>query len=229
MAESRATLNAKWKPFFLAGGLSSFAFIGYSIFTMVILVVIGGQPETIEDVYSLLEGNRIIGLLRLDILTILFLPLYYVIFFAVFGTLKDTHKPSIHFWSVITFVGITLVLATPSAYSLIALSDNYASSSDATVKNNLIAAGEALRAADLWHNTGAIFGGILVQTSTLAISFIMLKSNLYGKVIGIIGITTHGLDLLHILFNFSVQRLEPFLSRLRVRSTCRGLESLGSN
>jgi hypothetical protein len=41
-------------------------------------------------------------------------------------------------------------------------------------KNLLLAAGEAILASDLWHGSGALMGGLLMQTGTLLVSIIML-------------------------------------------------------
>jgi hypothetical protein len=54
----------------------------------------------------------------------------------------------------------------------------------------------------MWHGTGALIGGLLLQTGAVLISLVMLKSEAFGKATAIIGILTHGLDLAHILVWF---------------------------
>ena len=52
---------------------------------------------------------------------------------------------------------------------------------------------------DLWHGSSAFVGGLLLQTSTLLISLVMLRSNSFSKLTAWVGVVTHGLDLVHVL------------------------------
>ena len=94
--------------------------------------------------------------------------------------------------------GVMLFLTTPSAFSWLPLSEKFAAASEAQ-KTLLLAAGESILASDMWHGTGALMGGLLLQTGTLLASLLMLRSNIFGKITGWLGVAMHGLDLLHIL------------------------------
>jgi hypothetical protein len=62
-----------------AGGVAAFLLLFYSVATMVQMVALGAPPETAAEAFALLHGNRILGLLRLDLPTVLALPLYYFV------------------------------------------------------------------------------------------------------------------------------------------------------
>jgi len=187
-----------------AGGIASLVFIIYSLITMVVLTVFGGQPSTALEAFSILQTNRILGLLRMDLLTVIFIPLYYLIFLGIFLALNGKKNA----WAIIAlvavFVGVTLFLATPSALSMMNLSDKYATATSENQQSQLIAAGEAILASDMWHGTGAITGGILIQFGALIISILMLPGNVFNKFTAYVGIITHGLDLAHLFFLFVV-------------------------
>jgi len=187
-----------------AGGIASFVFIIYSMATLVILTVFGSPPSTAAEAFSMLETNRILGLLRMDLLTVVFIPLYYLIFLGIFLALNGKKNP----WSIIAllsiFIGVTLFLATPSVFSMLNLSDKYATATSETQQNQLIAAGEAILASDMWHGTGAIFGGILIQFGALVLSILMLPRNVFSKLTAYVGIITHGLDFAHFFFLFLI-------------------------
>jgi len=100
---------------------------------------------------------------------------------------------------VLAFAGVTLFLATPSAFSWLALSDKFAAATTEAQRQQLLAAGEAILASDMWHGSGAMMGGILLQTGTLLLSVVMLRSPAFGKLLAYLGIVTHGLDLAHLL------------------------------
>jgi len=192
-----ATIDSKWKDFYKIGGIAALVFIVYSLVTMIILLVLGGRPESALEAFNLLESERIIALLRLDALTLLVVPLYYPLFLSIYAALRKTHIAYVTLGAVLAFAGITLFLATPSAFSLIPLSDRYMTATDPAQKDQLLSAGEALLAADMWHASGAIIGGILMLIAALLLSVIMLKSSNFSKATAYIGILTHGLDLAH--------------------------------
>ena len=106
--------------------------------------------------------------------------------------------------TALAFVGVTLILSTPSVLSLIHLSNQYAAATTEARRALLLAAGEAVMSTDLWHSTGAMIGGLLLQLAGLLISVAMLKTRSFSKLTGYLGIVTHGLDLAHILIGVFV-------------------------
>ncbi|HNT78626.1 MAG TPA: hypothetical protein PKH77_26755 [Anaerolineae bacterium] len=99
------------------------------------------------------------GLLRLGILTLLTLPLYYLLFLGLYSALRQTNEAYATLAVLLGCVGLTLVLATPSALSFVALSDRFAAATTASQQAHFLAAGEAMLASDLWHGSGARSGG----------------------------------------------------------------------
>jgi hypothetical protein len=174
------------------------------LITIVILSVLGGPPGTASAAFSMLQSNRILGLLRMDLLTVVFIPLYYLIFLGIFLALSGKRNP----WSIIAllavFTGVTLFLATPSVLSMLHLSDKYAMATDADQQNQFLAAGEAILASDMWHGTGAVLGGVLIQFGALLFSIVMLPGNVFNKFTAYVGIITHGLDFAHFFFLFLI-------------------------
>ncbi len=187
-----------WQMFCRMGSASTWALMLYSLATMVILFAIGGQPSRAQEGFEMLRQNRIAGLLRLDVLSILVMPLYYVLFLSLYRALRRSGEVLVTLATLLVFAGLTLFLATPSAFSWLPLSDRFWVAADPQTKSQLLAAGEAILASDMWHGSGAIVGGMLLQTGTLLISIAMLHNPGFGKWTAWVGIVTHGLDLLHI-------------------------------
>jgi hypothetical protein len=196
------TTDTTWKKLYKICGTTASILLIYSLVTMLILVTIGGQPETAREGFSMLQENRLAGLLRLDVLSVLVMPLYYLLFLGLYAALKKTHLPYATVATLFVFAGLTLFLATPSVFSWLALSDKFAVTTSEEQKTLLLAAGEAILASDMWHGSGPIMGGILMQTGALIISVIMLRSKDFAKSTAYVGIVTHGLDLAHILVGF---------------------------
>ncbi len=193
-----ATRATAWQVFCRMGSASTWALMLYSLATMVILFALGGQPASAQEGFEMLRQNRITGLLRLDVLSILVMPLYYVLFLSLYRALRRSGEALAPVATLLVFAGLTLFLATPSAFSWLPLSDRFWAATDPQMKSRLLAAGEAILASDMWHGSGAIVGGMLLQTGTLLISIAMLRSRAFGKWTAWVGIITHGLDLLHI-------------------------------
>ena len=190
-----------WKSLFKLAGTAALSLLVYSLVTMILMIVFGGQPESAREGFAMLQANRLVGLLRLDVLTSLIMPLYYLLLLGFFAALKRTHMALAVVAALIGCAGVTLLLATPSAFSWLTLSEKFAAAGDAQ-KTLLLAAGEAILASDMWHGTGALMGGLLLQTGMLFASLLMLRSNNFGKITGWLGVAMHGLDLLHILAAF---------------------------
>ena len=196
--------DTDWKSLYKIGGGTALFFIVYSLAEMIVLIVIGGQPENAREGFAMLQENRLMGLLRLDMLTVLVMPLYYLLFLGLYMAFKKTHAVFAIIALVLGFAGVTLFLATPSVFSWMALSDKFAVAASEAQKNLLLAAGETILASDMWHGTGAIIGGILIQIATTLFSIAMLSNSSFGKATAYVGVVTHGLDLAHLLIGFFI-------------------------
>ena len=183
-------------------GVTALVLLAYSLVTMVLMVTFGGQPQTAQAVFAMLQTNRLVGFLRLDGLTILVMPLYFLLFFGLYTVLKESDGAFAGLASLLVFAGLTLFLATPSVFSWLALCDKFAASTDPVQKNLLLAAGEAILASDLWHGSGAILGGILLQTGASVMALVMLGSRAFGRLTAWLGVVMFGLDLAHLLIAF---------------------------
>lgn len=165
---------------------------------MVQLLVLGGQPATAREAFDLLQQNRVVGLLRLDLPTVLALPLYYLVFLGLFTALRPEDPAGATLATALAFVGVTLVLATPMGLSMLPLSDKYAAATSDETRRQLLATGEAILATDMWHSTAGFVGGLLAQSGAVLVSFVMLRTRVFSRTTAWVGLLTHGLDLAHI-------------------------------
>jgi len=188
-----------WNTLCRLGGVAALVLTLYALETIIQLVILGGQPATAIEAFHALKANRIVGLMRLDFPTILAIPLYYLLFFGLFAALRGAGLAYVTISTAFVFIGVTLVLATPTALSMAALSDKYAAAKTEAARIQLEAVGETILATDIWHGTGAFMGGLLVQSGALLICVLMLRSPVFGKFIAWVGILVHGLDLAHIV------------------------------
>jgi len=197
--ESCESLTPYRRFIYVAGGAAGCLLILYSLGTMCQIILLGGPPTSAIEAFALLQTNRVLGLMRLDFLTMIAMPLYYCVFLGLFMALKRV-DPALPLVSLLlVFVGVTLLLATPGAFSMLWLSEKHALADSETTRRQLEAAGEAILASDLWHGTGAILGGILVQCGGVLMSAAMIRTEVFSKACAYVGILSFGLDLLRIL------------------------------
>jgi len=77
-------------------GIAAFIFIIYSLATIVQMLVLGGQPASASEAFTLLQKSKLVGLLRLDLPTILVMPLYYFFYLGLYAALRETKRPASH-------------------------------------------------------------------------------------------------------------------------------------
>lgn len=201
-ARASEPIETSRRKLFALGEYGAWGLLAYALATLIVLIVIGGQPETAQAGFTLLAESRLVGLLRLDVLTILVMPLYYLVFLGLYTALRGTDDALARLAAALAFTGVTLILATPSAFSFLTLNDRFAAATDEAQKTLLLAAGEAILASDLWHGSGALMGGLLLQTAALLVSVVMLRGRAFSRPTAWVGVVTHGLDLLHLLVGF---------------------------
>lgn len=200
-----------WKGLCKIGGVAAWILFAYSLLTMIIILVIGGPPDTVEEIYTLLQDNKFVGLLRLELLTITFMPLYYLVFSGLYAALRGTYDAYAALATALAFMGLTLFLSTPSMFSMVNLSDQYWAATTEAQKSIYLAAGEAVIASDMWHSTASFLGGVLLQGAGVFISILMLQGKVFSKLTAYVGILTFGLDLAHILVGFIAPGLSVVL------------------
>jgi len=201
-ADDRESGVSGWKKLCWLGGIVAWIFVAYSLATMIQLMVMGGPPTRAIEAFHLLQRNKIAGLLRLDLPTMLAMTLCYLLFLGLYAALRRADPAMAILSTSLAFVGVTLLLATPTALSMLWLSDKHAAATTEAARLQLEAAGDAILATDIWHGTGALLGGILLQCGGVLISALMLRSGVFHKAIAYLGLLTFGLDLAHIVARF---------------------------
>jgi hypothetical protein len=205
-------VDSEWRGLLRLGAVAALILLLYSVVTMVVLTLVGMPPSTAAECFAMLQQGRIIGLLRLDILTaFVYMPFCYLLFLGIYVALRRTNGARALLGTVLVFVGITLFLATPSPLSMLVLSDKYALAATDAQRSQFLAAGEAILASDMWHGTGAFIGSMLLQSGALLISILMLQGRVFGRATAYVGILTHGLDLVHLVLLLLVPGLGEIL------------------
>lgn len=183
-----------------AGGWTSILFLLYSFVTILIFAFVGkGYPNTATECFDMLQENKFTALLRLDIVSVVVIPFYYLLFFSIYQALKKDNELIAKIALFCTLAGVTIFISGLNIASIIILSDKYQIATTPEMKQHLLAACEGMLASDMWINTGAIIRGILIELGAIIFSILMLKTLIFNKATGWIGLLTHGFDFSSII------------------------------
>ncbi len=150
-------------------------------------------PGNALDWFTLLQDNRLLGLILLDLFDIVNYLLVGLMFLALYGALRRANKSAMTVATACALVGVAVYLASNQAFAMSALSDHYAATNTDAQQAIFLAAGEALLAI---HNPNGIHLGLfLVALAGLMASLVMLRSSVFGKATGVVGLVANSLVL----------------------------------
>ena len=190
------TANVQWKDLYRLGGVT--ALITSVLFFSDIVVLVTGvpMPGSASELFALMQGNRVAGILELFFTDLIGLVLLIPFIFGLYTVLRRANATYAALATVLAFIGIGIVLGTNSNYSLIYLSDQYAAASTEMQRSQILAAAESVFATSMW-STGFLAAGLLVEGAMVVFSVLMLRSGTFSKWIAYVGILGHGLDFVH--------------------------------
>ena len=180
------TTDSAWKGLYKVGGAA--ALIVTVLLTIEIIVFTAYPlPGTVIGYFTLLQTNRLLGLLDLYLLEILAYALFVPMFLALYVALKRANKSYMALATTLALIGIAVFLATNNPFSMLSLSDQYAAATIDAQRSVFLAAGQAILA-----NTNQ---RAVVSVAGLIVSAVMLRSNIFSKVTAYVGILANAISL----------------------------------
>jgi hypothetical protein len=152
----------------------------------------GPPPATVLEWFTLFQVDPLTGLFFLGLADIIIMILWGPMALALQAALKPVN----HAWSKIAtafvFVGMSVYLATNTAFSFLSLSQKYALATTEVQKTAIQTAGQAMLA--IGEGTGGQYTGMpLAWLAGLILSILMLQGKVFGKVNAWLGIVGLGL------------------------------------
>ena len=198
------TSDSNWKSLYRVGGVS--ALIAGMLFRRNIAAEIGffveeTSPITVNDWFSLLQSNRLLGLIYLNIFDIVNYVFISLMFLALYVVLKRTNNSYMTIAALCGFTGIAVYLASNTAFSMLSLSDQYAASTTDAQRITLLSAGETLLALNRFTSPGTHPGSggymslLLIAVAGMITSIVMFRSNVFNRITAYVGILASGFDL----------------------------------
>ena len=182
----------------VAGALQLLCVLGY-----IPVMSLGPKPETAQAYFQIFQTGWLAGLLRGDMLSTILVALYLGIAPGLFLALRGVHPGAAFMAAMLTVIAAINCITTDSALSLFYLSKQYAAAADPGRQVQLLAAGEAIIAGDMWHSTASFLMGIFLQGSGVIFSILMLRGSQFSKATALFGLAANGLDLLQHLLHIA--------------------------
>ena len=204
-------VTSQWGRLARAAGWATLAQLLCLLAGTVAGIAVGMEPATAEEYFAMLQDNRLVGLLRLDFPTLIMICLFSITSYGIYGALRRSDGAYAGLATALVYVGVVLALANHSAFSMIRLSDLYAAATTAAAREQLVIAGEAVIAGDMWHSTSGFLAGIFMQGGFVLVSAVMLRSKSFSKGTAISGLVANGLDFLHVFVGLVLPSLATTL------------------
>lgn len=193
------TADPAWKSLYRLGGTAALIIVALVIVQIIFFVVwpppgFGSDVSTVMGYFTLLQNNRLLGLLHLDLLLMVDYVLLLLMFLALYIVLKRVSQSLMAIAMALVFVGIAAYFPSNTAFSMLSLSDQYATATTDVQRTMLLAAGQAILAS--LQSTTFYVSYILMSAAGLIISAVMLRrDNIFSKVTAYVGILASVLSL----------------------------------
>jgi hypothetical protein len=200
---SPAILKAELSNLYKIGGVAAILQLVAILAFAIVMAALGPKPTSAAEYFAIHQSSSLAAFLRGDILLLVLIGLYLGTFPALYAALRHVSPVYTALATLFTLMAVLGCFVTESSFSLLYLGNQYAVATEAQ-RLQLIAAGEAIIASDMWNGTAAYMGGILLQGSGVLISLIMMRSKDFSKATAYSGLLGNGLDLIqHLLHPFA--------------------------
>jgi len=155
-------------------------------------------PDAVTDWFMLLQHRPLLGLTFLNVFDLVNYALLELIFLALSAALLQTSRSWIIIAAALSCVGISVYFASNQALNMLSLSRQYLAATTDAQQVVFLSAGQTLLAL---HHT-ASYGGagiylsyLLVSAAGLILSVIMLRSSVFSKSAGYVGVLANSVGL----------------------------------
>lgn len=179
-----------WKSLYFVGGTTALIAVVVGMVEILISFMPGGNTpyETVTDWFALFQNNWFLGLRNLGLLNIFLTVLGIPTFLALYGVHRRVNQAYAALAMIISFIGVAVFLATNRAFSMLALSHQYATATTEAQRAMVAAAGQAQLSVGQSHTPGTFLGFFLSEVAGIIISVVMLQSKIFSKASAYTGI-----------------------------------------
>jgi hypothetical protein len=184
--------DSEWKILYKIAGIAAIITAVF-IPVQIIVFITNPPPSLVIDWFALFNTNRLVGLLDMDLLlvfdTVLSIPIILALYFA----LRNTNKSIMTLALAFAFIAFAAYFASNTTFDMASLSRQYGAAATEAQKSTYLAAGQAI----MTNYTGTAFqiNYFLGAVTLIMMSSVMLRSNIFSKPTGYLGIIANVIAL----------------------------------
>jgi len=196
---SKENETVDWERLYTVGGIAALIAVLVGFVETSITLFPGGMSSvtvTVLDWFTLFQSNPFMALRNLGLLNMFFnvsaIPAYLALYAA--------HRKVNHAYAALAmttaFIGVAVFFGTNRAFPMLDLSNQYATATTDSKRASLVAAGQAMLSVGQSHTPGTFLAFFFADVAGIAMSVVMLRSNVFGKINSYLGILGFALLLL---------------------------------
>jgi hypothetical protein len=180
-----------WRSLYRLGGAAAASLVAVIAVAITVFVVWpppAFEPRTVNvvDWYALLERSPWLGVLELDGLMLVGYALVLAIFLALYAALRTVRPAWMAVATMLAVVSAAVYFAANPAFSMLALSEQYAAATSSITRAGLLVSGQTLLA--IYQGTPFDVSYVLFGVASVIVSIVMLRSAIFDKVTGGLGL-----------------------------------------
>lgn len=201
--------NLRWRDLYRIAFISCIVFSVSIVIAVIAYFIWPYSPGTasVAEIFDELQSNRFGGLISLDFMMVVLMPIMILPVLALFTSLKQVNESYALIALTFGLIGSVLIFMGRPLAEMVYLSNQYASETSDMMKNNYLAAGEAFHA--LFEGTAWMASLITVGISGVINSLLMFQSKFFNKATAYTGLVVSIVGLA-----FWIPGIGPILSLL---------------
>lgn len=192
-----------WRRLYTLGAIAALVALAGTLADIVIAMIPGWGsatvPAPIEQWFTQLRVNPLLGLRNLDLLNITVSAVGLPMYVALYGAHRNASPGYASLALVIAAVGTGVFIANNAALPMLELSRQYSAASTEAQRWVLQGAGEALLAKGGHGSMGAFIGFFLSSIGTLLMTVAMLRGRVFGHPVAYTGMLGISLLLVYLI------------------------------
>jgi hypothetical protein len=186
--DNKYEVDMRWKDLYKIGGISCFI-VSFLILLSIVAYFIWPYKaidSSVSEIFNTINENVLIGLITLDLIMMIIMIINVIPTLAIYLSVKKINESFALIAVVLGLIGVAAVITARPLTEMAVLSNLYNEATNEASKESLLSAGEGFRV--MFDGTAWMVQTVLFMIYGLIISFLMLKSKIYGKPVAIIGI-----------------------------------------
>jgi hypothetical protein len=175
----------RWDRLYRTGAVAALVTVGLFL-VQIAAFFLWPPPSTVAGHFAVLQSRPIVGLVSLDFLILVDEVLAIPLCFALYLSLRRGHEAVMLLATAFTAASIMCFLIATPALNMLYLSQKYAAATTGAEQEGLLAAGEAVLSS--WMGTPYQVGYALGSIDMLLVGWVMLRSQIFSKAEGYVGI-----------------------------------------